>query len=65
MSTPAIRHLARQIQNLTYDEMMEVADWFSLAMSDGYDEDQSSIDKTKITTAQLLSDWAEDILSGG
>jgi hypothetical protein len=60
MSTPAIRNLAQQVQKLTYDEMIEIADW--LSQCTGVDEDGENIPR-KISTHEMasnLSAWADD-----
>lgn len=57
MSKPRIQRLAEAIKSLTYDEMMDVADWFALATSyDGEDPDDVTVAQTD--AARLLSDFA-------
>jgi hypothetical protein len=60
MSTPAIRNLAQQVQKLTYDEMMEVAEWFS-HWTQPMTDDGEVYGTRRISADEMacnLSDWA-------
>ena len=65
MSAPRIRHLAKLVKGLTYDEMMEVAEWFSVVVVP-VDEngDLGSRVATASEMAQYFSDWADNNLEG-
>ena len=54
--------IARAIKALTYDEMMEMADWFSEWT--GIGEDGEMIDRTisRDQMAANISDWADNFV---
>jgi hypothetical protein len=53
-----IRKIAKMVQALTYDEMIEIAEWFSgwTAIDENGKDQEKTIDQN--TMAANLSDWA-------
>jgi hypothetical protein len=54
--------IARQIKALTYDEMMEIANWFTMAVRSRGECDEYFDNSNPSEWADILSGWAETVI---
>lgn len=58
----ALHDLAREFKKITFDEMMEVAEWFSIWTTVNEKGNSQKATISRETMASNLSDWADNVL---